>query len=125
MPTLGRRAGLASVVGFGGWLGYMYQTRLKEATSVVKIREANSGKGWIEVFLSPEQASRTKATHEAFILGHSILLLYDVASAAECETLRLPASHVAALMRESAAVNRRADDHDLTSVLTRMPSEMP
>ena len=63
------------------------------------MRGAETGEGWTEVFLSAADASSTAAAQDSFMRGHSLILLHDVASAVDCETLRCEASATSAAER--------------------------
>ena len=63
-------------------------------------RLAASGPGWQEVFVSPTQACSTANTADAVSQGLSVVLLHGLATADECETLRVEASATAHAARE-------------------------
>ena len=58
------------------------------------VRTAASGSGWTEVFINAAEAGVTRTTADAVAQGHSLLLL-ELASVSECESLRSEASHFA------------------------------
>ena len=82
------------------------------------LRVAESGDGWTEVFLSAADASSTAFVQDSFIRGHSLLLLHDVASAVDCETLRSEAS-------TTSRAERRDTDVSLSPHFTPEKIRMP
>jgi len=70
-------------------------------------RAAASGPGWSEVFISPALAG-IRSTAEAVAAGHSLILLHDLASPEECETLREEASEAAAESRQRSVTIKEA-----------------
>ena len=67
-------------------------------------RAPASGEGWSEMFLSAVE--KTCSASEGVALGHSILILHDLATAVECETLRAEASSLAAAERAAVDLTR-------------------
>ena len=62
-------------------------------------RTAQRGRGWTEVFLDPLEAQQTQTASHSLQLGHSVVLLHDLASSEECGSLRNEASAEAASHR--------------------------
>ena len=65
------------------------------------VRAPESGAGWREEYIGKRAASFASAS-EALALGYSVLVLDDVATAAECEALRREASGLAEAQRAAA-----------------------
>lgn len=56
-----------------------------------KLREAEKGVGWREVYLTPVTAAGAASVAEAVACGHSVLLLDGLVSADQCENLLVEA----------------------------------
>lgn len=69
-------------------------------------RTAQRGRGWTEVFLDPLEAQQTRTASHSLQLGHSVVLLHDLASSEECDSLRNEASAEAASHRTQALRRR-------------------
>ena len=65
-------------------------------------RGQDSGPGWNEIFLNPNEAQKTEAADEALQLGHSIVVLHGLATTAECLSIRSEASAAASGQRHRA-----------------------
>ena len=80
-------------------------------------RDPGSGPGWTEVMISPRMACATSCVAQAVTAGFSVLLLHDLASSTECETLRAEASGVAQASRRRTVAWKQA-------LLDDVPEEM-
>lgn len=72
-------------------------------SSELSIRSPASGEGWTEHFLNKKQASATVGADGALSLGHSVIVLHELATEAECEALRVEAASAACTVRSEAS----------------------
>jgi hypothetical protein len=63
-------------------------TTAQDTRSTIRVdRSAASGHGWTEVFLAAEHAACTQSADDSVAAGFSVVILHDLLSKDECETL--------------------------------------
>ena len=73
-------------------------------------RTPATGSGWSEVFISTAEAGMAEDVATSFEAGHSILLLHELASPAECALLREEAASAAGAERKKLERRRNAEE---------------
>ena len=85
-------------------------TTAQDTRSTIRVeRAAASGHGWTEVFLAAEHAARAQSADDSVAAGFSVVILHDLLSKDECETLRSGASSFAHTLRKKVGAASAAN----------------